>query len=252
MWWQFVSARKRACFRLAIFGIGALAASFLPFWGDDRVPGRSVSPAETVASRFPSAWSVARGSRAASPALTVHASDSPVSPSLPLLVSAGGWAETGGNEVQLASKMMFSPHSTYPIASVSAPNSAVAGAPAAAARPPERRTPSPRPPRDPNALFNEAQIASLKERLALSADQEPYWPAIASALRTLSRRQIVVVKTTAHGADLRIATIDGNSVDVAQLKIAALPLITTLREEQKREVNALAHLVGLGSVAARF
>jgi hypothetical protein len=46
--------------------------------------------------------------------------------------------------------------------------------------------------------------------------------------------------------------VDPNGPEVQRLKSAAIPLIMTMREEQKREVRNLAHLMGLESVAAQF
>jgi hypothetical protein len=39
---------------------------------------------------------------------------------------------------------------------------------------------------------------------------------------------------------------------VARLKTAALPLVMSFDGEQKRELRTLAHLIGLGSLAAQF
>ena len=40
--------------------------------------------------------------------------------------------------------------------------------------------------------------------------------------------------------------------DVERLKQAAVPLIMSLREDQKREVRTLAHVMGLEQIAAQF
>jgi len=45
-------------------------------------------------------------------------------------------------------------------------------------------------------------------------------------------------------------TLDPNGVQ--GLVAAATPLVLTLREEQKREVRTLAHLVGLEQLASQF
>jgi hypothetical protein len=44
--------------------------------------------------------------------------------------------------------------------------------------------------------------------------------------------------------------IDPDSAEVAQLKSAAMPLLIQLREDQKREVRALARIIGLEKVAS--
>jgi hypothetical protein len=46
--------------------------------------------------------------------------------------------------------------------------------------------------------------------------------------------------------------IDVNSAEVQQLINAATPLLMRLSEEQKREVRALARIIGLETVAARI
>jgi hypothetical protein len=49
------------------------------------------------------------------------------------------------------------------------------------ASPPDDRKPQPK-----NALFNDAQIASIRVRLALDQDQEQHWPAVEAAWRNLA------------------------------------------------------------------
>jgi hypothetical protein len=44
--------------------------------------------------------------------------------------------------------------------------------------------------------------------------------------------------------------IDPEWSEVQQLKSVAMPLLFQLREDQKREVRSLAHIIGLGSVAS--
>jgi hypothetical protein len=39
---------------------------------------------------------------------------------------------------------------------------------------------------------------------------------------------------------------------VQKLKYAALPLIMRLDDDQKREVNSLSHVMGLGKLASQF
>jgi hypothetical protein len=110
--------------------------------------------------------------------------------------------------------------------------------------PQSRPAPVARPKRQPATLFNDAQIANIRERLKLTAEQAQYWPKVESALRYIGWR---------HSRD-RTATsvpaLDPN--DVERLKLAAMPLIMTLREDQKREVRMLAHVMGLERVAAQF
>jgi ABC-type transporter Mla MlaB component len=48
------------------------------------------------------------------------------------------------------------------------------------------------------------------------------------------------------------AQIDPDAEEVQQLKSAAMPLLFQLREDQKREVRALARIIGLEKVAAQI
>lgn len=131
--------------------------------------------------------------------------------------------------------------------------------PAVAALPREEKSkPLPPPPaqaRSPhnlpaNAVLDESQIASLKERLRLTPDQAGYWPAVESAL-------IEVVRVHAREARAKRGRaapprIDVNSAEVQKLIYAATPLIMRLREDQKKEVRTMARVMGLDSVASQI
>jgi hypothetical protein len=99
------------------------------------------------------------------------------------------------------------------------------------------------------ALLSDAQIAGIKERLKLSSSQEPYWPAVESALRAVARKIHETRKADPHATG---APIDPESAEVQQLKSAAMPLLFQLREDQKREVRTLARLIGLEQVASQI
>ena len=99
-------------------------------------------------------------------------------------------------------------------------------------------------------LLSDEQIATIKERLRLSSDQEYYWPAVETALRAVARK----IHASRHG-DTRVAgvpPIDPDAAEVQQLKSAAMPLLFQLREDQKQEVRSLARLIGLDKVAAQI
>ena len=99
-------------------------------------------------------------------------------------------------------------------------------------------------------LLSDEQIATIKERLRLSSDQEYYWPAVETALRAVARK----IHASRHG-DTRVAgvpPIDPDAAEVQQLKSAAMPLLFQLREDQKQEVRKLARLIGLDKVAAQI
>jgi hypothetical protein len=125
---------------------------------------------------------------------------------------------------------------------------AAGGAPeqtgSATAAPERRAAANPRAKRQPATLFNDAQIASIKERLRLTRDQERYWPSVESALRYIGWRH------SRERTAAKIPSLDPD--DVERLKTAAVPLIMSLREDQKSEVRMLAHVMGLEKIAAQF
>lgn len=108
----------------------------------------------------------------------------------------------------------------------------------AAAKPPVQKT---------YTLLSDAQISAIKGRLNLTSFQESYWPDIETALRAIARKMHDTKQANpAAGAP----PIDPDSAEVAQLKSAAMPLLIQLREDQKREVRALARIIGLEKVAS--
>lgn len=107
-----------------------------------------------------------------------------------------------------------------------------------AARPPVQKT---------YTLLSDAQIGAIKGRLNLTPSQEAYWPDIETALRAIARKMHDTRQ--AHPAGVA-PPIDPDSAEVAQLKSAAMPLLFQLREDQKREVRALARIIGLEKVAS--
>jgi hypothetical protein len=120
---------------------------------------------------------------------------------------------------------------------------------AQAANAPARRVTS----RSSNVL-NDAQIASVKQRLKLTAEQERMWPAVEAALRKIVYTKNAMNPQTraAQSSGSPTPYIDPSSAEVQQLKSAALPLIMRLNDEQKREVKMLAYVMGLEAVASQF
>ena len=98
-------------------------------------------------------------------------------------------------------------------------------------------------------LLDDAQIASLRTRLKLSPTQEEFWPAVEVTLRNVIRQHARNSRKSPSGV---VPQIDVNSAEVQQLISAAVPLIMRLSEEQKREVRALARIIGLETVASRI
>ena len=96
-----------------------------------------------------------------------------------------------------------------------------------------RLRPPPRPMQRPDAVFNDAQIASMKNRLDLTEEQEPYWKAVEVSLRE-------VVWDRRHSLRPRL---EPSSLD--RFKEAAAPFVPTLRAKQRSKIEALANIVGL-------
>ena len=86
-----------------------------------------------------------------------------------------------------------------------------------------------------------AGIERMKIALALTAEQEEYWPAIAAELQALGK---AMQKTNAKGQKV---SLDNDAIQ--RLYWAAAPLITRLSHEQKLKVKQMAHVMGLHQVA---
>jgi hypothetical protein len=106
----------------------------------------------------------------------------------------------------------------------------------------------------PGYMLNDTQIASIKERLHMTLDQERMWPAVEAALRNVSyaRTQEMRGRGVPAGAAAQPAAVDPNSVEVQGLKSAAVPLIMSFNSEQKEQVRTLAHVMGLDQLASQF
>lgn len=90
-------------------------------------------------------------------------------------------------------------------------------------------------------VLGTAGIERMKLALALTAEQEEYWPAIATELRELGK----VLKANKSQGSLNL---DNESIQ--RLYWAAAPLISRLSYEQKQKVKQMAHVMGLPQVAA--
>ena len=96
-------------------------------------------------------------------------------------------------------------------------------------RPPAAAT-SPQP---VAAVFNDAQIASMKDRLALTKEQEPYWQGVEASLRE-------VVWDRSSGVRPRL-----EPTSLERFMKAAAPFVATLSAKQRSEIQALANIVGM-------
>jgi hypothetical protein len=105
----------------------------------------------------------------------------------------------------------------------------------------------------PGYILNDAQIASIKERLHLTPDQEQMWPAVEAALRNLAyTRARDAHRRGAPDGSAQLASADSNGAEVQGLKSAAIPLLMSFNSEQKDEVRSLAHVMGLDQLATQF
>jgi hypothetical protein len=112
----------------------------------------------------------------------------------------------------------------------------------------------PHPASASNTVLNNAQIASIHERLQLSSYQQQLWPPVESALRDIAYRQARndASRKSTYRNEKEPALIDTGSPEVQRLKSAAIPLIMSMNEEQKQEVRTLARLMGLEQLASSF
>jgi hypothetical protein len=90
-----------------------------------------------------------------------------------------------------------------------------------------------------------ASIDRIKTALALTSEQETYWPAVAAELKAIA-------KTQPHKRGLKkgqTAKIDVDPDTAQRLYWAAAPLITRLSYDQKKAVKQIALSMGLQEVA---
>jgi hypothetical protein len=111
--------------------------------------------------------------------------------------------------------------------------------------PPQFERPAEKP---TNILLNDAQIASLRDRLRLTPDQAQYWPAVEAALRAFvaSRYQ------AQHSRSGAPAAVDPDSPELRDLRAAATPFFASLDDRQKRQIRLLAGMLGLDGVIAQL
>jgi hypothetical protein len=208
-------ARERVSSHKAVHKTARLVSS-------DR-PTPDVRPAPSakaiVANRFPPGWQ------------TASATAAPV-PAAPAVMAYAAESQPAGEHQPAA------PSSGYQLASVDPGNM-------------PKRVERPAQPKH-QVLFNDAQLASIKARLRLSPDQERHWPQVEQALRAISWRLATQQSGKRAVRGSRAATIDPNSPEVARLKSAAIPLIMSMRADQKEQVRQLAHTMGLSQVASMF
>jgi hypothetical protein len=106
----------------------------------------------------------------------------------------------------------------------------------------------------PAAVLSDGQIASIRRRLKLTPDQQQMWPAVEAALRNLTyaKRPDATHRNGGSQDGVRVATIDTSSQEVLNLTSAAYPLVMSFSDDQKRELNVLAHVAGLEQLVPKF
>lgn len=84
-----------------------------------------------------------------------------------------------------------------------------------------------------------SQVADIKRRLKLTADQEEHWKPVEKMLLELAKKHL------RSGSRISLTAVESQN-----LYWAAGPLVTRLREDQKQEARNLARAMGLETVAA--
>jgi hypothetical protein len=103
----------------------------------------------------------------------------------------------------------------------------------------------------PGYMLSDTQIASIKDRLHLTPDQEQMWPAVEAALRNIAYTRAQQARLHSSPANAtQTAAVDPDAVQ--GLKSAAVPLIMSFNAEQKEEVRNIAHVMGLDQLASQF
>jgi hypothetical protein len=213
---------------LGIAGIGGYAAGCL-----NGRPGTSasdiaeMSAAETVSLRFPSDWSEAEAPAPTRLAFASADASLTLFDPTPIYPLGPEKASPAAIEAPQRAKPVAQPTAVVP--------AKLAVAAAAATRSVHRS----------NAVLNDSQIASIKRRLNLTPDQQRYWPAVEAELRKMEYK-----KDPKQGT--RTAAVDMSKVNVEGLKSAGFPLVMSFSDDQRRELNSLAHLLGLESVMSSF
>ncbi len=199
------------------------------------LPPPSATPADIVAARFPSAE---------------DAVEPPVTFSAASLIPATEHRDTFDLG---ALSGMATVQPSWPATDDPAPADAATGQSAAETARQAGSGPAHRGTARSSNVLNDAQIASIKRRLKLTAEQERMWPAVETALRKIVYTKSAMNPTRGgQSGGSPVVYIDPTSAEVRELKSAALPLLMRLNDEQKREVKMLAYVMGLEAVASQF
>jgi hypothetical protein len=231
-----LAIERRAGRRAIWLGIIAVtAASSLAWaWSVKSAHNPQVSAAEIIASRFPAEW-IALTPKSAAAYLLAHAFSSEQTPREPAPPADPiDWLSQVLLFEQARQDLMTKPYSGMQIPRFEPRDNAAVSA-----------MPVPRPGgrASPASLLNDAQIASIKERLNLTPDQQKLWPSVETALRAVAWRG------NPDKLGSKSATLDPKGVE--KLKVALIPFLKTLNAAQKDELRMIAHLMGLGQFASQ-
>jgi hypothetical protein len=236
--------RGRAIWILVAGGIGYLLGG----WHTATLRSLDLSPAQAVALRFPEDQDASAASDSA-----------PTNPT-----NAAGIMVLGNPRLALLSPAPMVPQVVQQAAMQTAALEETAALPSSEMASPRRPAPATVQARQPVApahhraerpgfMLNDSQIASIKERLRLTPDQERMWPGVEAALRNIAYAK--ARDAHKHGAPAsaaELASLSPESAEVQDLKSAAVPLIMSFNDEQKNEVRSLAHVMGLDQLASQF
>ena len=232
-----LAVAQRAGRRAIWLGIIAVtaASSLVWVWSVNSAHNPQISAAEIIASRFPAEW-IAHAPKSAAAYVLAHAlarEQAPREPAAP--ADPFDWLSQALLFEQARQDLITSPYSGMQIPRFEPRDIAAISAmpvPRTAGR------------ASPASLLNEAQIASIKERLNLSSDQQKLWPSVETALRAVAWRG------NPDKLDSKSATLDPKGVE--KLKVALIPFLKTLNAAQKDELRMIAHLMGLGQFASQL
>jgi hypothetical protein len=249
--------RKRAFKRgrLVLIALAGGVGYLLGGWHSATPHSTDLSPAQSIALRFP---------EHTDGAVTLTSARDTVRSA----VDGAGNMVLGDPQL-----LLLNPDPMIPQPRKVAPPATTISIPEAAATPPLPEVPSPRPApaaarrtsqtlpptaalayrqtARPGFVLNDAQIASIKERLHLTPGQQAMWPAVEAALRNIAYARSGTAHR--HGATAaQVASLDPDSTEVLGLKAAAIPLLMSFNDEQKSEVRNLAHVMGLDKLASDF
>ncbi len=235
--------RGRVATILLVGTAGYLLGSWHAISSRSAGPSPGLSPAQSVALRFPE---VQGGATAAN---TVSGATSAISPTSP----TSGMLFGGAQLASLSPEPMVGRVVAQPAPAAPQPRADTGIKPPPAMRRSELKSlteSAVRHANRPGFVLNDAQIASIKDRLQLTPDQERMWPSVEAALRSIAYAK--ARDANQRDAAAAVASLDPDSAEVQDLKSAAIPLLMSFNDEQKNEVRSLAHVMGLDRLASEF